>query len=139
VIKLINIYQDPIADHTVSILWEHLAQRTPEQSISHKEMPTKIQHYQFVMSRPYEVWYLIEDGIGGPPHVVGNIYITKHREVGIHIAPDFRGKGIGGHALMMLRAEHPGRLLANINPLNRKSISFFKQHGARLLQHTFEL
>jgi L-amino acid N-acyltransferase YncA len=49
-------------------------------------------------------------------------------------------KKIGTTALnILIKKNRRKRYLANINPKNKKSISFFKKNGFELIQHTFEL
>lgn len=138
-IKLASVYETANADDTAGLLFHWLGQRTPEQSISHKAMPPWSQHVAFVRSMPYAAWYLIytedENGI----RAIGNIYLTHKREVGIHIDAAERGRHAGEEALAQFRALHPGPLLANINPANEGSVAFFVKHGAKLIQHTYEL
>ena len=134
-IELHDVYADMKHTNAIARLYGWLEQRTPEQSISHRAMPTMKQHTAFVLRRPYAAWYMIKTQDG----YAGNIYLTAHREVGIHIDDAYRGKGIGSKALVALREKHPGPLLANINPNNAPSIAFFKRHGALLIQHTYEL
>ena len=138
-IKLANLYKLGPTEDLIGQLYLWLAQRTPEQSISHKAMPPWLQHREFVLNKPYECWYLIIEDDPAPARMVGNIYLTKHQEVGIHIDNAERGKGYGTQALMLLREYIPGPLLANINPANERSIAFFVKHGAKLIQHTYEL
>ena len=146
-VRLTSIYeQQGVAKlEAIQDLWNMLSERTPVQSISHKAMPEYHQHVAFVNSQPYAVWYLIlahhrrEFGADLEQRVVGNMYLTHQREVGIHIMNAHRGSGYGAQALQMLRARHPGRLLANINPQNQPSIDFFTRHGGRPLQITLEL
>ena len=62
----------------VKLLYDLLSERTPEESISHKSMPTYPEHEKFVQSNPYFAWYLIDvDG-----QFVGSIYLSKQREIG---------------------------------------------------------
>ena len=75
--KLISVYDYPGAEE---ILFDLLRERTPEQSISHKSLPTRIQHRMFIGSQPYKAWYLIEVS-----DVVGAIYLTYYDEIGIFI------------------------------------------------------
>jgi RimJ/RimL family protein N-acetyltransferase len=134
-IELHDVYLDMKHTNAIARLYGWLEQRTPEQSISHRNMPTMKQHAAFVLRRPYHAWYLIKVDEG----YAGNIYLTARREVGIHIDETYRGRGIGSIALGRLRDVYPGPMLANINPANAPSIAFFKRHGARPLQLTFEL
>jgi RimJ/RimL family protein N-acetyltransferase len=122
-------------DH-LGVLYRLLEQRTPEQSIRHREMPTFEQHCAFVRSDPYAAWYLIALGTAG---VIGSAYLTRAREVGMFIFKGHHDKGYATTALEQLRALHPGPLFANVNPHNEASLRFFQRRGARLIQHTFEL
>ena len=99
-------------------------------------MPTYNQHVSFVSSRPYSKWYVILYGV----NKVGSIYLTSQNEIGIFIKKSFQNKQIGNIALCNLIQKSPKkRYLANVNPKNKKSIQFFKNHGFKLIQHTFEL
>jgi hypothetical protein len=118
----------------VDRLYRLLQERRPEESISHKTMPSFEAHRAFVESHPYAHWYMIH----AAHHIVGAVYLTHAREVGIGILIDHRHSGYARAALAELRRLHPGPLLANINPSNTKSLELFKSLGARLIQHTYE-
>lgn len=129
----------PIEDFHESsgILYQLLSERTPEQSISHKEMPNRDDHDYFVANHPYLCWYLIFSSDSG--EVVGSIYLTKEREIGISIFKDHHRKGYATKAIRMLMKKHPGRFLANINPKNNASIGLFTSvFGAKHIQNTYE-
>lgn len=119
----------------VTVLYELLKERTKEQSISHKQMPTWDEHVEFVESNPYEAWDLIL--VNG--EYVGSIYLTKNREIGLFVFKKHQGKGYGSQALDMMRRMHPGPVLANVNPNNEPSRRFWEKAGAKLLQVTYEL
>lgn len=130
--RLVSVYDHP---DSPSVLFELLKERTPDMSISHKEMPTAAQHMQFVCSKPYEHWFLIErDGI-----YLGSVYLTKAREVGIFIFAAYQRRGYGVQALKLLIERSPGKLLANINPKNERSKALFEGLGFRHIQNTYEL
>lgn len=129
--RLVNVYKVPSAKR---VLYELLKERTADQSISHKNLPTWEEHVSFFNSHPYHVWYLIEENRAW----VGAIYITNQREVGLFIFNAFHRGGHGSQALCLLRQKHPGKLLANINPKNEESKRFFKKHGFRFIQETYE-
>lgn len=133
--KLVPVYGNSHPHAVNLLLYALLSERTPEQSISHKQMPTFAEHCAFVASQPYMHWYLIQD----EEHFVGSIYLTHNREVGLFIFSSQQGKGYGSWALKEFRKLHPGRLLANIAPTNASSRRFFEDHGAKLLQFTYEL
>lgn len=131
--KLVDIY----TDETVSavLLWQLMAEREPDQNISHKGMPTVEQHAQFMQSHPYLAWYaVVVDG-----RAVGAVYLSKFREIGIAILKAHRGHGHGKRAVQMLIERHPGKFLANINPRNSTSARLFHQLGFEHAQNTFVL
>ncbi len=123
------------------VLYELLHERTPEQSISHKAMPTTAEHEKFVASRPYFAWYLIWVKSWSRmvlPKAVGSIYLSNQREVGVSIYNDFKSKGYGTEAIKKLMELHPGKFFFNINPMNYSGRVFLQeQFGAKLIQHTY--
>ena len=117
-------------------LYNLLKERKPRANISHKKMPSYSQHIRFVNSHPYTKWYIIEKG----DENVGSAYLSKQNEIGIFLKKKFQGEGIGNTVLDFIIKRNPRkRYLANINPKNENSISFFKQNKFRLIQYTFEL
>lgn len=145
-IRLFDVY---LSGNAEEFLYNLLGERKPHESISHKQMPTYDEHLRFVRSRPYEVWYLIAAAgeEGGTAEIMlprsyvsaGAIYLTPQREVGIAILSRYRSQGLGTAAIRELQRLHPGRLLANINPLNAASQDFFKRLGGKLIQVTYEV
>jgi len=105
----------------MELLYQLLAERKPEESISHKHMPAYDAHARFVRDAPYRNWYIVEvEDVG-----VGACYVTDRDEVGIGILLEHRRKGLATGALKLLIAAHPGRLLAHINPANNASRRLF--------------
>ena len=129
--KLLDAYAHPEA---AEILWRLLSEREAYQSISHKRMPTWIAHRAFVEARPYLHWYLIDCG-----DIVGSVYLTDKREIGIAILRGFRGNGYGRLAVLQILEKHPGPAIANINPNNRSSIDMFRDLGFQHTAVTYEL
>lgn len=121
-------------DADCRVLYDLLAERTPEQSISHKTMPTQQEHRAFVGGSPYLRWYLIE--VEQP---IGAIYLTRQREIGLSIFRAHQRKGYGRAAVLELMRMHPGKFLANVNPANEASRKLWESLGGRLLQVTYEL
>ena len=118
-------------------LFNLLKERDPRANISHKKMPTFSEHVKFVQSKPYSKWYIIVDE---NQNRMGTIYLTKKNEVGIFIKKEYLKKGIGSIALQTLIQKNPkSRYIANINPKNQKSKSFFKKHGFEPFQISYEL
>lgn len=111
---------------TANFLYSLLGEREPEQSISHKTMPTFAEHLLFIESHPYAWWFVAEQD--GQP--CGSVYLTRAHEVGIAISRSHRGRGLGSLALgALVQKAKSTRLLANINPANAASIALFRKHG----------
>jgi RimJ/RimL family protein N-acetyltransferase len=127
--RLIDAYTHPYAE---DLLWRLLMEREPYQNISHTKMPSLDGHRAFIASRPYPHWYVIDCG-----ELVGGVYLTKLREVGVGILRAFRGNGYGKSAVNQLLEKHPGPVLANINPQNLPSIKMFLDLGFKLKQVTY--
>jgi RimJ/RimL family protein N-acetyltransferase len=132
---MINLTPVSEISDSIQILYMLLSERTKDQSISHQSMPSFVEHSSFVESNPYLAWYLIYDHA----EVVGSIYLTKQREVGISIFNHFQGRGLGKEAIKLLMHRHPGKFLANINPNNEVSIKFFNKLGFKHIQNTYVL
>lgn len=140
--RLIPISEHP--DHA-KILYDLLAERTAEQSISHREVPTLQQHLDFIekmdpdngyLEERYGEWNLIEvDDV-----IVGSIYVTQRDEIGISIFKLHQRKGYGTAAIgLQIKQWGRGRYLANINPLNEASRKMFEKLGFKHIQNTYAL
>ena len=124
-----------VTNSDVKFLFDLLKERNPRVNISHKKMPTYNQHRKFIKSKPYSKWYIILKS----KQKIGSIYLSKNDEIGIFLSKKFQGKNVGNFALNELMKKNPRkRFLANVNPKNKKSISFFKNNGFKLIQYTFE-
>lgn len=133
-ISLVSVYDDP--QLSIPYLLEMLSVRPKYVNISHKRMPTMPEHIKFFESRPYEAWYLI---LSEGTKVVGVIYLSRQREVGVQIELGHQRKGYARQAIARLRELHPGRILANVAPHNGPSHSLFKKLGGKVIQYTYEL
>ena len=122
-------------------LYDLLKERTPEQSISHKKMPTMVEHVDFIRSNPYPHWYLIEADKTPtkPVEFLGSVYLTKQREIGIFIFKKHQGEGYATEAIKEIIKMHPGKFLANVNPANEPSNKLFEKLGGKIIQHTYEV
>lgn len=130
-----NIRFRKVTISDVDFLYELLMQRDPNTNISHKKIPTFLQHKKFVESNPYSYWYMIFS----KNVKIGTIYLTNINEIGLHIKKEFQNLLIEKIILNKLFQKHPrSRYLVNINPKNKKSIEFFKKNGFKILQHTYE-
>ena len=125
-----------VSKNDAQFLYGLLKERESNVNISHKKMPTYVQHIKFIESRPYSKWYIIRLG----NQKIGSAYLSKQNEIGIFITKNMHVKKLGTTAVnILIKKNRRKRYLANINPKNEKSISFFKQNKFRLIQYTFEL
>lgn len=117
-------------------LYDLLLDRDPIANISHKSNPTFYKHLEFINSRPYAIWNVIEvDGVR-----VGSIYLTRQDEIGLFLKKEHQGKGLGKEAVKLFMEQNPRpRYLANIAPKNYRSRGFFSQLGFEPIQYTFAL
>jgi RimJ/RimL family protein N-acetyltransferase len=137
-LTLVDVYDDSADSYgrTCVALFGLLAEREAHQNISHKSMPTWDEHSEFVASRPYLHWYMIvSDYRAGV--ILGSCYLSRQREIGVSVYRAYRGRGIGKWAVQELMRRHPGRFLANVNPLNDASARLFEGLGFKLIQHTY--
>ena len=133
--KFVDVYLYPDQTKVLHALYVLLGERTKNQSISHKEMPSLDKHIKFVESLPYPHWYLIfandEDDA-----CVGAIYLTQRNEIGIGIFKDCQNNGYASEAIKQLMSLHSCKFLANINPENKASIKLFENLGFKHIQET---
>lgn len=121
----------------MKVLWQLMQEREPHVNISHRGMPTWEQHVNFVSSRPYKNWWIIQTDEG---ECAGACYLSKQNEIGVFVLKAYSGRSIGLSAICEIMVLHPGeRLLANINPRNESSIALFERLGFRHCQSTYEL
>lgn len=132
--ELVDVYKEDILAEYV--LFSLLEERTPDQSISHKEVPSFAEHQRFIKSKPYPYWYLVKSDEG---EWIGSAYITFSREVGLFLFEEDTGKGWGKKILDAVIEKHGKPLYANINPENSRSVKFFTGNGFRHIQNTYLL
>ena len=118
------------------LLYKLLEERSSEESISHKYMPSYEEHVIFVANNPYRYWFFIVEDFDT---VVGSIYMTKNNEIGISIFKEHRRKGYAVWALNNIKQYARYELYANINPANQKSIELFEKAGFKHIQNTYKL
>jgi RimJ/RimL family protein N-acetyltransferase len=131
-IALVSIYDVGGAELQMyaRVLYQLLMERRPEENISHKSMPAFDKHIEFIESKPYPHWYIIQsmDEKGLP--IIGAIYINHDDSIGIGILDLYKRQHYASAALEALLETHPKDVYyANINPDNYKSKEFFKRHG----------
>ena len=134
--KISSISLRIVRDSDSKFLFELLEERDPRANISHKKMPSYNEHLKFIKSKPYTKWYIILKS----KYRIGSIYLSKNDEIGIFLSKKYQGKNIGNDALVELIRKNPReRYLANVNPKNKKSSTFFKNNNFKLIQYTYEM
>ncbi len=140
--KFVRIEDEPKA---TQILWDLLVERAPYESISHDELPTYAEHQKYVRNHPYRLWVLIQDR----GRYVGAISLSYRNEIGIGILESHRRRWLATRSLRKFMEETspsppipgicPEGFVANINPLNSKSIRLFENLGFAHVQNTYQL
>lgn len=155
--KMVNVYDAqgiPALGH-IHFLYDLLCEREPHQSISHKGAPSYRAHADFVRSRPYREWFLIEArlmvGLGELPPLsfMGAAYLSNNNEIGVFIAQRFQAMGYGLAAVRYLLdnyqplpaipGQRNGHFVANVAPGNEPSRKLFERLGGKLIQVTYQL
>lgn len=132
--SICNVY--PVDKDKLGWLFNFLSERESYQSISHTGMPTFTEHETFVIGRPYKEWYILLGINHGKP--MGSYYITYRNEIGIHIAKNYRGIGIGRETIQHIIEKYPkDSFFANINPQNEPSIKLFEAMKFKHIQNTY--
>jgi len=117
-------------------LFNLLQKRDSKVNISHKKMPTYNQHIKFLKSKPYSKWYIIIL----EKQKIGSIYLSKQNEIGIFLMKSCDVDDIRLKSLITLMKKNPRkRYLANVNPNNKKLISFWKKNNFSLVSYSYEL
>ncbi len=128
-------------------LYDLLLERDPVANISHKSNPPFWKHLEFINSKPYAVWNIIEWAMLGPESAgdftwvpIGSVYLTRQDEIGLFLKNDYQGKGFGREAIRMFTDANPRKAYyANIAPGNEASQRFFTDLGFRHIQNTYRM
>ncbi len=126
------------------VLWDLMLERTEEHEVNISfSMPSREEHEAFFKHSPYALWYLVENG----GDWVGYVYTSWDNEVGLWLFREHRGKGYGPQILKKLLDEvsplpgvpgkRPSHFVANIHPLNERSIHLFQSFGFKHIQNTY--
>jgi RimJ/RimL family protein N-acetyltransferase len=114
-------------EEPAGFLYRLLGEREETTNISHKKMPSFVDHIGFIDSDPYCAWYII---LNQNADFIGSIYLSYNDEIGIFISRANQGNGYGRLAVHRLMEIHSRkRYYANINPANVRSIKFFQSLG----------
>ena len=135
--KFVNVYDLHNEHHSVYVraLYDLLKERTdqPKINISHKTLPEYHNHVDFVESQPYDAWYIIVN-YGVPTDIIGMMYLTDRKEIGVQVAKQYQKRGYAKDILSSFINENPGiEFLANINIDNEISKKLFESLGFELV------
>ena len=131
-----NVKLKQVTKNDMLFLYELLKNKDPSTNISHKKMPSYDEHVEFVMSKPYTNWYIIECDKKN----VGSIYLSKRDEIGISINNGFEYDQIVKTALKLLMKLNPRkRYLANVSPKDVRLQEFLLKNGFSGLEYVYEM
>jgi hypothetical protein len=126
----------PVTKDDYSFLYYLLEGRPEEESISHKSMPSFIEHAKFLDSNPYKFHFVIYDNY----NPIGVLYISHKNEVGIHFIKDIEGKEReeSFEALVDFILRTKEKLFFNVSPKHKLLNKILKNKGLLTIQHTYE-
>ena len=136
---------------TLALLYTHLAERPQEANISHMAMPPWELHKDFVQSQPYAAWWLIYARVPADTAdeseklieevCIGNVYVTRAREIGIAVDEAYRRHGAASKVIGNVIEMHQprGPFFANVAPDNTPSHALFESLGFRKVQVTYRI
>ena len=131
-----NVKLKQVTKNDMLFLYELLKNKDPNANISHKKMPGYDEHIEFVASKPYTNWYIIEYDKKN----VGAIYLSKQDEIGISISNDYEYDQIVKPALkLLMKLNQRKRYLANTSPKDVRSQEFLLKNGFTGLEYVFEM
>ena len=123
----------------VSDLYELLLER--KNSISHTDIPSLNEHNKFVLSHPYEAWYLIYKS----EKLVGSLYVHSDNSIGLNINQST--KEDVSEIISFIKANHKplpsvksvrrGEFFMNVSYDNGDLIKSLQQLGKEEIQRSF--
>ena len=131
-----SIKLNQVTKNDTLFLYDLLKNKDPNANISHKKMPSYDEHVEFVMSKPYTNWYIIEYDKKN----VGTIYLSKQDEIGISVSNDYEYDQIVKPALkLLMKLNQRKRYLANTSPKDVRSQEFLLKNGFIGLEYVYEM
>ena len=131
-----SIKLNQVTKNDTLFLYDLLKNKDPNANISHKKMPSYDEHVEFVMSKPYTNWYIIEY----EKKKVGAIYLSKQDEIGISVNNDYEYDQIVKPALkLLMKLNQRKRYLANTSPKDVRSQEFLLKNGFIGLEYVYEM
>jgi len=124
-----------VSNDDLEFLYNMLKERDETMTIFHKTMPTFEEHVKFVMSKPYDAWYIILVDSRKIGHIYINNFQDKHlkNQVGWWIKKEYQGVGFVIPAFTKLKQMHErSKYVATINPKNKPAIYLIEKLGFKL-------
>ena len=104
-----------VTERNAEFLYDMLKERDPTINVTHKKLPSFNKHLEFIKSKPYDAWYIIEI----ESKQVGHIYIDNKNRIGWFIKREFKGFGFVIPAFEELKILHKRKnYLGKVNPNN---------------------
>ena len=104
-----------VTEDNAEFLYEMLKERDSTVNVTHQKLPLFNEHLEFIKSKPYDAWYIIEI----ESKQVGHIYIDNENRIGWFIKIEFKGFGFVIPAFEELKILHKRKnYLGKVNPNN---------------------
>lgn len=117
----------------------------PEKNISHVKLPSKLEHFLFVKSKPYLYWFIVLKSYmclrahTTRKYMIGSTYLTENGELGINLLNKYDNFKNFRDIYLRMKSIHSipdfiCRLQMNVNPKNIKRIKYLKSLNFKLLK-----
>ena len=104
-----------VTEDNAEFLYEMLKERDSTVNVTHQKLPLFNEHLEFIKSKPYDAWYIIEI----ESKQVGHIYIDNKNRIGWFIKREFKGFGFVIPAFEELKILHKRKnYFGKVNPNN---------------------
>ena len=104
-----------ITENDAEFLYDMLKERDATINVTHKKLPTFVEHLEFIKSDTYDAWYIILV----ESKRVGHIHIYNDDTIGWFIKKEFKGLGFVIPAFEeLMRLHKRKKYLGRVNPKN---------------------
>ena len=104
-----------VTEDNAEFLYEMLKERDSTVNVTHQKLPLFNEHLEFIKSKPYDAWYIIEI----ESKQVGHIYIDNENRIGWFIKIEFKEFGFVIPAFEELKILHKRKnYFGKVNPNN---------------------
>ena len=136
-IELIKVNVDNI--NHIRLLYVLLSKR--KYNISHKKLPSFLEHKKFVINSPYRVWYLIKN----VNSFIGSTYISKENIIAInafeidndHYVKILKTLLNNHEPLKPIKSVRNSNFIINVNPNNKVLLECMNRIGMEQIQTSF--